>query len=188
MAQGKNLQFGTSSADRPDLAQGLAPARRKGAELRASCDQNVCFGTRKHAPRSPGTRAPVTDGGSRSSVFRRQKGKSMVADWSAWSQMGVTPPKLGCIAAKNWMYRSTNAPSKVPRMESMPTDFRNYADVLQHGQGAQTGGPNFAAKTRGVTPMWAPVTRTSRGLRPEDSQQLQHACRNGAGLGRLSAI
>lgn len=86
------------------------------------------------------------------------------------------------------MYRSTDTPLKVPKKRVMHTDFSNYADVLQQVQGAQMEGPNFAAKTHGVTPMWAPVTRISRSLRPEDSQQLQHACRNGAISGRFSAV
>ena len=77
----------------------------------------------------------------------------MVADWSAWSQMGVTPPEVVCIAAKRWMYRSNNPPLKVPKKRAMHADFSNYADVLQQEQGAQMEGRNFAAKTRGVTPM-----------------------------------
>lgn len=95
---GQNLQFGTSSADRPDLAQGLAPARRKGADLRASCDQ-------KRVLRNQKTRPQESRHAGSGNRRRFQIIGVSVAEAEKHGRRLVGLVTDGRYSAKSWMYR-----------------------------------------------------------------------------------
>lgn len=101
----------------------------------------------------------------------------------------------GRYSAKSRMYRRQKMDVSQHRIRStsaqnrpMHAFIRNYADVLQHRQGGQREGENLAAKTCGVTPIGAFVTRVSTALRPDFSQRLPDQCHVGAVSARLGAV